>query len=855
MGPGGWMLMEGYMMQSAGVAGTQHEFREKLIELMGEDKTDIFFEEWRANHFTKQDVDSLAAWGFNSIRLPMHYNLFTLPIEDEPVQGEHTWLTTGFEMIDELLDWCESNQMYLILDLHAAPGGQGYNADISDYDPDKPSLWESELNEDKTVALWTRLADRYKDEEWMGGYDLINETNWELPGGTQLRELYEEITTAIRTVDTDHIIFIEGNWFANDFTGLTPPWDDNMVYSFHKYWNKNDDADLDWVLPLREEHNVPLWMGETGENSNTWFTEAVTLFENKGIGWSWWTMRKIETITSPYSVILNPGYQDILDYWNGEGPQPSETEAFDAMMQLAENLLVENSFYHPDVKDALFRQVETDETIPYTKLIIPGVIPMSDFDLGKNGFAYYDIDAANYQLSTGQYQAWNSGWTYRNDGVDIEKNDNPNTNGYHLGFTHEREWINYTVQIAESAAYRLKTLVASLETGGMFHFSLDGEAITTSQTAEATGGWTEFVELEIQDVILEAGEHTLTFHVDNDIPVNVANMDFVITGAVESVLFTALGGQTYNEKTIQLNFNQSINPETLNGSLEDFTLQINGFEKTISSVNMEEGKSRTLILVLENAVSSTDDIKVSYEGNVIKSPSDMVLESFTDLIIINDLPTRFLIPGRIEAEDFESMQGFQTEETTDAGGGLNLGFVNSGDYADYLVFVETESDYQVSLRLASLADEGNLGLFLVDESEETELFTMTTPVTGGWQTWTTETVRATLPAGSHILRLKILADGEFNINWFEFNVVTGLESSVISDPIIYPNPTKKMIQVKSMEYDQFSIISFDGSIIGKGKIPKSNSLDLGELSSGLYILKLIDSTTGNSSKQRVIIEK
>ena len=138
MGLGGWMLMEGYMMQSSDVADTQHEFKNRLIDLMGEEKTNEFFDAWLANHITKADIDSLANWGFNSVRLAMHYNLFTLPIEDEPVPGENTWLDKGFVMTDSLLSWCEANSIYLILDLHAAPGGQGYNAAISDYDLSKP---------------------------------------------------------------------------------------------------------------------------------------------------------------------------------------------------------------------------------------------------------------------------------------------------------------------------------------------------------------------------------------------------------------------------------------------------------------------------------------------------------------------------------------------------------------------------------------------------------------------------------------------------------------------------------------------------------------------------------------------
>ena len=94
---------------------------------------------------------------FLTFKLNLHYNLFTLPIEKEPVEGENTWLDKGFSIVDELLQWCEENQVYLILDLHAAPGGQGANASISDYNPDLPSLWESDLNKNKTIALWKKI--------------------------------------------------------------------------------------------------------------------------------------------------------------------------------------------------------------------------------------------------------------------------------------------------------------------------------------------------------------------------------------------------------------------------------------------------------------------------------------------------------------------------------------------------------------------------------------------------------------------------------------------------------------------------------------------------------------------------
>jgi len=132
---GGWMLQEPYMFQFSGAAISQTDFRNKLINFIGEENTNEFYDLWLENFITEADVVALSDHGFNSIRLPMHYNLFTLPTHLEPIAGENTWLDRGFDLVDNLLDWCEQNNIYLILDLHAAPGGQGYGSDINDYDP------------------------------------------------------------------------------------------------------------------------------------------------------------------------------------------------------------------------------------------------------------------------------------------------------------------------------------------------------------------------------------------------------------------------------------------------------------------------------------------------------------------------------------------------------------------------------------------------------------------------------------------------------------------------------------------------------------------------------------------------
>lgn len=231
MGLGGWMLQEGYMLR-LGNLGQQHVIRAQIEALIGAEATQNFYDAWLKNHTTKDDIDAMARWGFNSVRLPMHYNLYTLPVEQEPVQGQQTWLDKGFAM-NELIAWAKANNMYVILDLHAAPGGQGNDLAISDRDPTKPSLWQSEANQQKMIELWRKLAQRYADEPAVAAYDIINEPNWGFENAEDkngckethnapLKKLLQDVIQAIRTVDKKHLIIIEGNCWGNNYAGVLP---------------------------------------------------------------------------------------------------------------------------------------------------------------------------------------------------------------------------------------------------------------------------------------------------------------------------------------------------------------------------------------------------------------------------------------------------------------------------------------------------------------------------------------------------------------------------------------------------------------------------------------------------------
>lgn len=857
VGLGGWMLQEGYMMNSSGGANTQFEFKQKLNTLIGTTETEKFYENWRKNFVTEQDLDSIAKWGFNSVRLPMHYNLFTLPIEDEPIQGQNTWLPKGFEMVDNLLTWCKARNIYLILDLHAAPGGQGHDQAISDYDTTKPSLWESPLNKSKTIALWRKIAERYKNEPWIGGYDILNEPNWDLDTN-ELRDFYIQITNTIRVVDQNHIIFIEGNWFANDYSGLTPPWDSNMVYSFHKYWSDNGSGSIDWVLNMRNQYNVPLWCGESGENSNVWYRDAVKLYEDNNIGWAWWPWKRIATIVSPFSVNSNPKYESIIKYWKGEQPAPTTANAIQGLKQLTDDLLVDNNVYYKDVVDALIRQPQQNTHIPFKKHVFPGVIHLSDYDLGTNGVAYYDVDNANYSLTTGQFQAWNSGWNYRNDGVDIETStDNINSNGYQIGFAKDQEWMNYTVTVAQTGFYNINFRYASVQAGGQVQFSMNDVDVAGSVVLGNSGGWNKFSSKLIPNVYLESGIQTLKVKVIGTVGYNMTSVEFKNSTDPVPALQALSSSTNDDEKSIKITVNQPLVPQSLSAS--NFSIKVNNVTRIITSAEIDPNNNRVILLKLKDFLYYLDGIRVYHDGNILTSTYNSTLDPLVNYSVSNNLKKRALIAGRIQAEEFTTQQGLTLETTTDTDGGQNIGYTDSGDFAEYRVYVAESGTFNVSIRSAAQNQQGQLELTLISNGVSKSLGFITTPVTAAWQTWKTTTIQSDMLAGVYTLKMRVVQPG-FNLNWMQFDFVKPLSVESIKDPNVsinvYPNPSS----------DNFNIVANDAIIINKLQIIDQNGrsikdvsinnnnteglLDLSDLTTGVYFL-MIDSNKGKFIKRLI----
>jgi aryl-phospho-beta-D-glucosidase BglC (GH1 family) len=526
MGLGGWMLQEGYMLH-VNKDSRQYRIRERLEELMGPAETKEFYDTWLENNTRKIDIDSMHRWGFNSVRLPIHYNLYTLPVEKEPVAGQNTWIDKGFKMTDNLLAWCKANHMYLILDLHAAPGGQGNDLNISDRDPDKPSLWDSEANKQKMIALWRKLADRYKNEPNIAGYDIINEPNWGFDDpandknglkektNAPLRKLMVDITEAIRQVDKKHIIIIEGNGWGNNYNGILPTWDKNIVLSFHKYWNYNDDKSIAHIIKTRDQYNIPVWIGETGENSNVWLTEAIRLFEKNNIGWALWPLKKMGN-NNPIEIPSNLNYDAVTNYLNTGNHKPKESNVYSGTLEMATHAKLENAIIHRDVIDAIFRQPFSATAKPFkaNKVGNGTIINAVDYDLGRNGVAYFDTDTADYHVSTGKYGKGNSGRIYRNDGVDISK-DSTAYNSFYVDHIESGEWLQYTLQIKTAGIYSVTLKVASATDDAKLSLHINGADQAKEVAVPNSGSLKAWQPLVVKNIRLKVGANQIKVYANS----------------------------------------------------------------------------------------------------------------------------------------------------------------------------------------------------------------------------------------------------------------------------------------------------------------------------------------------------
>jgi aryl-phospho-beta-D-glucosidase BglC (GH1 family) len=343
---GNWLNPEGYMFHLKNI----NSFRlidNTIKELIGADKARIFWQSFRDNYITRDDIHFIKSIGLNHIRVPFNFRLFL--VEDHP----DIWLEEGINRLDDIIKWCKEDTLYVVLDMHAAPGGQtGDNIDDSwGY----PFLFEDEQAQNTTIALWKKLAKRYKDETIIIGYDLLNEpiphymTNKE-ELNKLLEPLYVKIVKVIRQVDNNHLIFLGGSQWNTNFNVFGQPFDSKLVYTFHKYWMPPVQEQIQEYVDFSDKYNVPIWLGESGENEDAWIDSFRILLEKNNIGWCFWPYKKMDSDrgmvkfpkTAEWDEIIKYAETPKSDFEEIRNAKPSRETIQKAFSDLIENIKFKN---------------------------------------------------------------------------------------------------------------------------------------------------------------------------------------------------------------------------------------------------------------------------------------------------------------------------------------------------------------------------------------------------------------------------------------------------------------------------------------------------------------------------------
>ena len=234
-----------------------------------------------------------------------------------------------------------------------------------------------------------------------------------------------------------------------------------------------------------------------------------------------------------------------------------------------------------------------------------------------------------------------------------------------------------------------------------------------------------------------------------------------------------LGASSSSDVTVTVNGNNQ--PPTVNaGSDQTITLPTNSVSLSGTASDADgsvasyawsktAGGAATITSPSSNSTTVTGLVQGTYTFRLSVTDNQGAVSTDDVNVIVNPQPA----PGsgtRIEAENWTAMSGVLTEACADAGGTLDVGWIDNGDWMDYTVNVPTAGSYTLNLRIAT----PNTGAqFLIKNSTGTILTTVNVPTTGGWQVWQTITTNINLVAGTQTIRLQANSAAGWNINWME----------------------------------------------------------------------------------------
>ena len=298
---GSWMNIESFMLR---IPGTEKRIRETYAEVYGRENAEKFFDDFLYYFITEEDFVLLKSLGVNVLRLAFSHRHF----EDDQMPG--IYKAEGFKHLDRVLEFCRKYEIYAILDMHSSPGGQNPDSHGGG-DTGTSEFWEDASLRERIINLWELIARRYSEDTTVAGYDILNEPCY-IRDTDAFNVFYDKVIRKIREADNNHILFLEGDDWAKDFSVFKSLGGYQQAISFHFYPGQHVfmslereeriaqlEKKLSYFTGLREKTGMPLWVGETGGHFPKdklvegiyLIKDCIDLFEKHGISWSIWSYK------------------------------------------------------------------------------------------------------------------------------------------------------------------------------------------------------------------------------------------------------------------------------------------------------------------------------------------------------------------------------------------------------------------------------------------------------------------------------------------------------------------------------------------------------------------------------------
>lgn len=339
---GGWLIQETWMCAVSGSECSLDSI--ELLEKRGfsEEQIKTLFMTYADNYIKEKDIKALSSLGVNLIRLPFWYRNFmdsSLEFYTDDDGGN-----PGFILIDRLLSWAKKYDMYVVLDLHGAPGGQ--STDHCCGTIGKNQLYTDEKNLSAMQRLWEKIASRYKSDPTVAAYDIMNEPmnnssqyeNGWAAGSPEAVEktvaVYDRMIKAIRAVDPDHMITVEGIWSTDALPDPSEYGWTNMIYQLHLYDSTKEMIDhrVSELDSVRRRYNVAVYVGEFN-NGDSLQDYAYSQYVKYDIPFTMWTYKVSKNYLGNWGLygsdvdpadLSKDSFEEIKRKWSS----PLDTEYF-----------------------------------------------------------------------------------------------------------------------------------------------------------------------------------------------------------------------------------------------------------------------------------------------------------------------------------------------------------------------------------------------------------------------------------------------------------------------------------------------------------------------------------------------